>query len=156
PGLVVAWDAHHLADDLKRQRSSEGLHEVASAIRVTLDRFVHKRPCLVADVLLDLSHHPGRKTLLDDTPEPCMPRIVHVDHRAEELADLVREVRDIGALAAAEHIRPAAGLDDVLVAGQRPVARALGESWELSLLEEAHRRRLAQGCEGGLPVVAAG
>ncbi len=64
-----------------------------------------------------------REALRHDRAEPEVLRIVHVDHRPEELVHLLGQVADVRALARAEQLRVAADVPDVVVAGDRPVAR---------------------------------
>ena len=53
-----------------------------------------------------------------------MARIVHVDHRAEELAHLDREIDDVRTFAGAEQFGLLAGLDHVAVTHKRIEASA--------------------------------
>src|SRR5207248_1544133 len=62
----------------------------------------------------------------DDAPEPGVTGVVHVDHGAEELEELGRHVEDARrSLARAIVLGVTAGLHDVGMAGDRPVARAV-------------------------------
>ena len=64
-----------------------------------------------------------REALRDDRAESEVLRIVHVDHRAEELVHLLWKVADVRPLSGAEERRVAADVPDVLVAGKGVVAR---------------------------------
>ena len=52
-----------------------------------------------------------------------MLRVVHADHGAKEFVQLNREVGNVGTLAAAEQLGVAAHMPNVVVLGERPVAR---------------------------------
>ena len=65
------------------------------------------------DVRLDAVDHARREAARHDPPQPRVARVVHVDHRAEELVEGGRHVADVRALAGAEELRLAADLEDV-------------------------------------------
>ncbi len=62
--------------------------------------------------------------LRHDVAQPGVPRIVHRDHRAEVLGELGSLVADRDALRRTEHLGMPAGVEHVVVAGQRPVPGA--------------------------------
>ena len=101
----------------ERQRGGDLLDEVALAVGELLEQAVDDRRRLGAHVVLDLGDLLRREPLGDDGAQAEVPWVVHGDHRAEELVHLLRDVADVDALAAAEHLRVAAGRPDVLVAG---------------------------------------
>ena len=82
--------------------------------------------------------------------EPEVLRVVHADHRAEELVHLLRVVADVrAALAGAEQFRVAADVPDVVVPGHCPVARPDRERQigDLAFVEVDEARRVAQRLE---------
>ena len=86
-----------------------------------------------------------------------MAGIVHVEDRAEVLVELRREVGDRSAPTGAEEVGPTAGLYDVGVAGDRPVAGTRREDLFTvhvvgALVEEADGLFGAQTGEGLLTV----
>ena len=102
-------------------------------------------------VVLQLVEHPRGEAAGDDPALLGVPGVVHVDDRAEELQELLGHVTDVRAAPArAEQIGAPAGLDDVGVAGERVVARALGQDHEIRLLEELDRFLGAHQVEGGV------
>ena len=142
--LVLGGDAHHLADDLQRQRSGDLVHEVALAVGELLEQAVDDagglRRCTYSSTrAISL----GVKPLDTMRAQPEVRRVVHVDHRAEELGDLLRQVADVRALAAAEQLRVAADVPDVVVVGERPVAGALRE---LATSGNSHSSHQLTGC----------
>ncbi len=154
--VVRARDAHHLADDLQRERRSDRVNEVELFARMLLDHAVHDRAGLRAHVLLDASDFLWREALGDDGAQADVLRVVHRDHRAEELVQLDGEIGDVGATTGAEQVGVAAHVPDVVVLGQRPIARADGEVLEWDLREELDRGFAAQGRERGLANLAGG
>ena len=85
---VARGNAHHVADDLERQGSGDLGHEVARSFRKALDHRVDHRRRSLPYIVLGLLDHFGREALLDDAAQAGVLGIIHVDHRAEELADL--------------------------------------------------------------------
>ena len=83
-----------------------------------------------------------------------MLRIVHADHGAKEFVQLNREVGNIGALATAEQLRVAAYMPNIVVLGERPVARPNREVGKWNFGEELHRGFAAQGGKYRLSVLA--
>ena len=103
------------------------LDEVALAVGDCSIRRSTIAVALVAHVVLDAGRPAsGVKPLATIDAQPECLRVVHVDHRAEELAISCGMSPMFAALARAEQLRVAARCPDVLVAGERPVARALG------------------------------
>ena len=74
-----------------------------------------------------------------------MSRIVHVDHRAEELVELGWEVGDVGAGPRLEEVGLTACCHDVGVFGERVVAGPRREVFGPELGEEANRVAPSQG-----------
>ena len=80
---------------------------------------------LVDDVVDDLGGHGARRSPAagrasrgvkpagDDPAQPGVAGVVHGDHRAEELEERLGHVADVGALAGAEQLGLAAGVEDV-------------------------------------------
>jgi F420-dependent oxidoreductase-like protein len=95
----------------------------------------------------------GREAPRDDAAQPRVARVVHVDHRAEELVERLGHVADVGALAGAEELRVAAHVQDVGVLGERPVARAAGQDHDVRLLVEGDRPLAAERREGALALL---
>ena len=91
--VLVAGDAHHVADDLQRQPGRDVRHEVA---RPGGQQVVDDRGGRAAHVVLELGDQPRAERAGDDPAQPGVPGIVHVDHRAEVLVELDRQVRDAG------------------------------------------------------------
>ena len=52
-----------------------------------------------------------------------MLRVVHADHGAEEFIQLNGEVGNVGTLATAEQLGVAAHVPNIVMLGERPVAR---------------------------------
>ena len=133
--VVLAGDAHHVADDPKRHRGGD----LGDEVDLTLRRDVlHDLAGDVVDVLLDAGDHARREPLVHEEAQLRVPGRVHVDHRPEHLVDLGRHVRDVRALARDEEVGVAAGEDDIVVPGEGPVARAGGEHLELRFREEGN------------------
>ena len=122
--LLAAGDAHHVDDDPQGQQGRDLGHEVALAL---LDDLVDDAGGHAFDVGTHRLELSGREAPGHDAAQPGVAGVVHVDHRAEELEELLRQVGDVGALARAEQLGLPAGLDDVGVAGDRPVGR-LGDA----------------------------
>ena len=80
-----------------------------------------------------------REAAVDDAAQPGVARVVHGDHRAEELADLHGQVADVDASARREDVGVPARGPHVVVAGERPVAGAAGHRLDLRLLVERDR-----------------
>ncbi|WP_242471236.1 hypothetical protein [Blastococcus sp. TML/C7B] len=100
----------------------------------------------------DLLEHPGREGLGDDPPDPRVPRVVHADHRAVELAEVGRQVLDgHRALARAEGGRLGADRVEVGEAGDRPVAGAGLHALHHRLLEVGDGALGAQLVEDRVP-----
>ena len=91
-----------------------------------------------------------REALRHDRAQTEVLRIVHVDHRAEELVHLLREIADVRALPGAEQRGVAAHGPDVLVAGERVVtgARREREALDHTLVVELQAGRVAERLEG--------
>ena len=77
-----------------------------------------------------------------------MFRVVHADHGAKEFVEFHREVGDVGAFTAAEQVWVAAGMPDVLVLGERPIAGPNGEVDEGYFLKEFDGGLATQGGKG--------
>ena len=111
------------------------------------------------DVALELRERARREAARHDAAQPRVARIVHRDHRAEELVQLRRQIGNVDALARAEEIAAPARRHHVGVARHRPVARPLRQRdlrRRLELLVERHRPLAAQQREGALALLAAG
>ena len=108
-------------DDPQRQQRRDLGDEVALALR---GDGVDDLGGLRLDVAAEPGQRARRERLRHDAAQPGVARVVHVDHRAEELGEERRHVEDAGALARAEEVGVAAGLDHVAVAGDRPEAGA--------------------------------
>ena len=149
--LVGRRHPEHVADDLQGQRRGEVLDEVAFA---HLGRVDDQRRARCSDALLDLGDGLGGEGLLHQLAELGVPRVVDHDHRAEELERLRRLVDERDAARRAEQPRPPADRAHVLVADDatRSPARAL-RLRAGQLVVEAHRALVAQGREGGGPLV---
>ena len=153
PCVVLGRDAHHVADDLQRQGRRDVFDEVARLVGEVVEQTVDHLVGLGANRVLDGSDLPGREALRHDRPQPEMTRIVHVDHRAEELVHLLGLVTDVGAHARTEQLSVAADVPDVVVAGQCPVTVAHRERQvgDLPLVEMHQPRGVAQRLEGSFP-----
>ena len=95
--LSVVRDAHHLADDLQRQRGGDPLDEVALAARGLASSMRSTTPVgLVARRSRStLATSLGVKPLATSDAQPEVLGVVHVDHRAEELVHLDGQVADV-------------------------------------------------------------
>jgi hypothetical protein len=121
---VPLGDAEDAGDDLHRERSGElgdRIEAVAAVERldVRLDHLAHDR--------LERLDRPRREDPAHQGPEPVMRRWVHHDDAAEH-GDLIgrrRQRVQVDAMAARERLPVLVGLDDVVVARQRPEAVAL-------------------------------
>ena len=121
---VGVGDAHHLADDLERERCGERLDEVGRAAGVLVEHAIDELCRLALDVLLDLGDLLRGEALGDDRSQPEVLGVVHRDHRAEELVELLGEVADLEPPAGAEQLGMAAGVPDVVVSGHGVVPGA--------------------------------
>ena len=83
-----------------------------------------------------------------------MLRVVHADHGAKEFVQLNRQVGNVGALATAEQLRVAADMPNIVVLGERPVARPNREVGKWDFGEELHWGFAAQGGKYRLSVLA--
>ena len=102
------------------------------------------------DVFHVALQHAGREAGRHELAQSSVSRIVHVDHRAEELVELGWEVGDVGAGPRLEEVGLTACRHDVGVFGERVVAGPRREVFGLCLGEEANRVFAAQGLERGL------
>jgi hypothetical protein len=80
--VLVGGDAHHVADDLQRQRRRDLADEVAAP---GVDHAVDDVGGRPIDRRFGPAQHAGREAARHDAPQPRVTRIVHGDHRAEEL-----------------------------------------------------------------------
>ena len=146
---VALRDAHHRADDLEREGTREGLDEVGRAIGVLGDHPVDEVGGDVLDLLLDRRDVLGREPLRHDRAEPEVLGVVHRDHRSEELAEFLVEIADVDPAAArTEQLRIAAGVPDVVVAGDGVVPRAGGQR---RVLEGSFGIERKSGCVSDQP-----
>ena len=122
---VGARDAEHVADDLQRERGRDLAHEVALAAAAR-PRSTISRACsrTISSIFATWR---GREAAVHDQPQLRVLRRVHVDHRAEPLRDLGRDVADVDARRGVERLGIAAHLHHVGVARERPEARTLRE-----------------------------
>src|SRR5262245_33311903 len=146
---LALGDAHHVADDLERERRRDLGHEVAATL---LDHAVDRllRPTL--HVGFGPGERAGREAARHDAAQPPVLRVVHVDHRAEELVERLGQITDLAALARAEDLGGAARLEDVGVTRDRPVARSARERdlrRRLELLVEGDGLLATERGEGG-------
>ena len=146
--VLAVGDAHHLADDPQRQGGGDIGDEVDP---LPFDELVHDLGRGAAHVVLDLLEHPGGEAAGHDAAQAGVARIVHVDHRPEELAERLGQVPDVRPLARAERLRALGGLEDVGVAAQGVVAPPLRDAGVLPLLMERDRPLGPQGGERALP-----
>ena len=123
--LSSSRDAHHVADDLQRQRGGDLAHEVALAHR----RDVGRRSPAPGRAPTPRSSRTcrGVKPRLTMQPQLRVLRRVHVDHRAEPLRELGGHVGDVDRRRRVEGVGIARHLHDVGVARDRPEAGALRE-----------------------------
>ncbi len=87
--VVLGGDAHHVADDLERQRRRDVFDEVAGLVGEVGQQAIDDLVGLRLHDVLDGGDLPWGEALRDDRAEPEVLRIVHVDHRAEELVHLL-------------------------------------------------------------------
>ena len=141
-GVVVGRpDAHHVADDLEREAGRHLDHEVATALRGhPVDDVVGHE----VDPVLNALDHARVEGGRHDAAQACVARVVHVDHRPEEVEHLHRQVGNGGgAPAGNEDLGVPARLRDIGMARHGPVARALRHDerellGDVGLLEEGH------------------
>ncbi len=155
--VVLGRDAHHVADDLEGQGGGDVLDEVALLVGELLEQAVDDLGGLDAHVVLDAADLLGREALRHDRAEAEVLRVVHVDHRAEELVHLLGEIADVRALARAEQLGVAADLPDVLVAASGRSSRDRGGNGESSISASSKKGeagRVAHRLERPVAVVA--
>ena len=143
--VLTLRDAHHVADDLDGQPRSARRDEVAARacfLQTMNDRL--RRGVDIFDVALQ---HAGREPGRHEFAQSSVSRIVHIDHRAEELVELGRQVGHVGALARLEEVGVSARLDDVGVSGERVVAGAGRQEFGVVLGEVPDRVLAAQRLE---------
>ena len=80
--------------------------------------------------------------------------VVHADHGSEEFVQLNREVGNVGAFAAAEQLGVAAHMPNIVVLGERPVARPDREVGKGDFGEEFDGGFAAQGGKYRFSVLA--
>ena len=132
------------------------LHEVAFAVGELFDQPVDDGGRFRSYVTLDLRDLLRREPLCHDVAETEVARVVHCDHRADELVHLLGDVADVDAAATDEDLRVAAGGPHVLVPSDGPVAGPLRQraSLELPLVEVDEFVGVTQRVERGVPMVA--
>ena len=96
-------------------------HSPIGATRSTISRAWTRT---LSSILRDLTR---REAAVDDQAQLRVLGRVHVDHRAEPLGDLGRDVGDVDARRGVERVGVARHLHHVGVARERPEARALRE-----------------------------
>ena len=140
--MVGLGDSHHVADDGEGERCRDLFHEVALTVREALEQVGHQFLGPILHLLFDAGDLLGGEAARDDVAQAEVLRVVHVDHRTEELVHLDRKVTDVGALAAAEQLRVAADVPDVVVTRHGAIAGAGRERSVLDhpFLEELERR----------------
>ena len=153
PLMVLLGDAHHVADDLQRQRPGELADQIGLPVGMIGDHRLHQPVGPLAHRRLDARHHLRRERPADDRAQPLVSRIVHHDHRAEVFGQLRCLVVDGDVGAGAEDVRMTAGEEDIVELGQRPVPVAAGESVHFDRGPERNRCLAAQGREGAVAVV---
>jgi len=80
--ILAVRNAHHFADDLQRQGGGDVGDEVALAL---VDDGVDDLRRGALHVVLEPLDAARREAARHDAPQARVPRVVHVDHRAEEL-----------------------------------------------------------------------
>jgi len=148
--VLALRDRGHVADDLERERRGDLGDEVALAL---LDDGVDDRLGGARHVGLDPVDHAGREAARHDAAQSRVARVVHVDHRAEELVEGGRHVADVRALTGAEEFGLARHFEDVGVLGHRPEARAARQDHDLGLLVPRDRALAPQRCEGAFALL---
>ena len=91
--LVLLRDAHHVADDLQRQRTGDRATKSACASRWLAVMFVtslRARSCTLSSMRATIF---GVKARLTIDAQPQVTGVVKADHRARELRDLARACR---------------------------------------------------------------
>jgi hypothetical protein len=151
--VLARRDAHHVADDLEWQHGGDVGDEIAAT---TVDHGVDD----LHGGALDVGHHVPetgrREAVRDDPSEARVPRVVHGDHRSEELGKVLWLVDHVHAAACGREELPVpTRLEDVRMAGERPEARSLAEPRHLGLLVERDGALAPQHRECALAVGAA-
>ena len=118
--MVLVRDPEHVADDVEREPRRHVEHEIALA--AVGDCVDDPRPLL--DRSREIADLVGREAAIHDQPQLRVSRVVHVDHRPEELEHLRRPVGDVGAASADEQLWIAAHVHHVGVANDGPEAGA--------------------------------
>ena len=146
--LVAFWNAHHFANDLQRERCGDVVDEIKLGVAKLFDGAVHDGAGFVFHVLLNACNFFWCEALRNNGAQSHVFRVVHADHGAKEFVEFHREVGDVGAFAAAEQVWVAAGMPDVLVLGERPIAGPNGEVDEGYFLKEFDGGLATQGGKG--------
>ena len=153
-GFVLFGDAHHVADDLQRKRSGDGLDEVCLPVRVIRHQIADQPARPGPDVLFDPRHHLRGERPVDDRPQALMARVVQGDHRTGELRHGRIDVRQCRTgRNRAEHLRMPTRLVDMVERGQCPVSGPRLETGEGGRVEEFDRRFPSQRGEGPVAVI---
>ena len=127
--LVGFRDAHHVADDLQRERPGKGLDEVCRPVGVSGHHVAHQLPSPLSHALVDAGHHFGCERPIDYRSKALVTRVIEVDHRAAEFGDCrVDFAQRHAGRGGAEQVRVPARMVDMVVGRQRPVAGARLES----------------------------
>ena len=153
--FVLLRDAHHVADDLQRQRTGYLVDEVGVRVAMVGGHVRHEPARAVVHTVLDASHDLGREGTVDHLAQPKVTRVVKADHRAHELRDLSGHVVERRARRdRAEDLGVTAGMVDVVERRERPMPGTPSEAGELGDLEEGDRRFAPQRRERAVtPVV---
>jgi hypothetical protein len=125
---------------------------------MALEHIVDDRPGHAAHPRLRATDHPGREAALDESAQPAVPRVVHVEDGGPVPEHLRWRVEDANSSGGAEQLGMPADMEDVVVPGERPVAGPPREAREVraALRHEMGRRLAAEGREGGLAHLSGG
>ena len=151
--LVLAFgQPHEVTDDFQREAGGDQIDEVATG--PGREETVDHKGGDGSDPVLQTGDRRGGERPRDDPPQPGVLRIVHVDHRAEVLDEVLGQVRNRGGAAepGGEDLGVAARGDDVGVPDERVVPRAARRPGKLDLGEERRGVEPAQPLERRRPL----
>ena len=148
--FVGLGNAHHVADDLKRQGSSDIADHVALA---AFGDGVHDGGGSRPHGVVESGNPFGRESSRDQAADLGVSRGVHVDDGSQELRQFVGDIANVGAAASrCEQLGVTAHVGDVGMAGHRPPLKVTGAGQKRYSPLRRHRQFLAQAGKQQVPV----